>query len=125
MGITFNWFKGYEIVEEQDYYDILYFVSYVGWNSTEHSAGNVIRLQDTFEKITGKRIPTIDYYKSFDYREDAKTYIVSELISPHAMSEMCSKILSNAKTSRNIALRVQMIKDLSDNGYYVSYDAAG
>ena len=125
MGIIFNWFKGYNIVNMQDYHGVSYSLSLIDWYTTEHSARNAINVQDVFENITGERIPIIDCNKVFDNLNDARKYIDSELIDSKKMSDMCCKILLNAEINNNIRMRVERIKELSDRGYYVAYDNAG
>lgn len=125
MGIIFNWFKGYNIVSTNDYHGVSYFLSLTDRHNTEHSARNVIKVQDIFENITGKRIPIIDCNNSFGSSNDAEKYIDSELIDSKEMSNMCCKILLNTEINDSIRMRVERIKELSDIGYYVAYDAAG
>ena len=118
MSIEFRWFKGYEIIGCQDYHDIVYAVSYIGGGSTSHSAGNVIRVQNLLEKYTGKCIPTIN-----------ENWIQSELdeldlIDPDEMSKMCTAVLDGETGDMDeMRERFEWFKKLSDEGFYLSYDA--
>ena len=126
MGIIFHWFKGFEIKESQDYHNITYFISLMNHHTTEHSAGNVIKIQKLFEGITSKEIPIINRYENFDYKKDAEKYIDSLLIEKEEMMEMCDEVLAHLKgRDSNLEDRVLYIRKLSDLGYYIAYDAAG
>ena len=54
MGVGFNWFKNYKIIEEEitiGYFsDIEYRLEYLDGDSTSHGYGNRSKLQDIFEK---------------------------------------------------------------------------
>lgn len=118
MGVGFNWFKNYKIIEHEICYgglgkDVEYGIEYLDGDSTSHSYGNRSKLQDIFRKYLNVEIPTIDDY---DYKE-------IELIEPCIMSNLCTKLLENKEYDLEaMEDRIQWIKELSDKGYYVSYD---
>ena len=92
MSIGFNWFIKYEIIHcVPDHLYDWYELNYLDGNSTSHSAGNVIKVQNLIEKYSGKRIPSIsgECINSVDYELD--------LIEPNEMVEICNKILSSTE----------------------------
>ena len=120
MGIGFNWFKNYEVVPETismgigEYTE--YKLKYFDGGSTSHSYGNRTKLQNIFRKYLNIEIPTIpDYYQE---------YINVNLIEPNVMSKLCVKLLENKNVYdlEDMEDRIQWIKKLSDEGYYVSYN---
>lgn len=118
MSIGFNWFKKYEIIHRAapSFYD-WYELNYLYGNSTCHSAGNVIKVQNLIEKYSGKRIPSIneEYIDSVDYELD--------LIEPNEMVEICNKILSSTEVDKVCMRdRIEQFKKLSEEGYYLTYD---
>lgn len=117
MSIGFNWFKQYEIIHcgEGHWYD-WYELHYIDGNSTSHSAGNIIKVQDLLEKYGGIRIPNI---KSLDRDNDDKP----DLIEPKVVSDVCAKILENSDVDEvDMRDRIEWFKKLSDDGYYLTYD---
>lgn len=118
MSIGFNWFKKYEIIHRMapSFYD-WYELNYLYGNSTCHSAGNVIKVQNLIEKYSGKRIPSIneECIDSVDYELD--------LIEPNEMVEICNKILSSTEVDKVCMRdRIEQFKKLSEEGYYLTYD---
>lgn len=118
MSIGFNWFKKYKIIHRAapSFYD-WYELNYLYGNSTCHSAGNVIKVQNLIEKYSGKRIPSIneEYIDSVDYELD--------LIEPNEMVEICNKILSSTEVDKvGMRDRIEQFKKLSEEGYYLTYD---
>ena len=118
MSIGFNWFKKYEIIHcVPDHLYDWYELNYLDGNSTSHSAGNVIKVQNLIEKYSGKRIPSIsgECINSVDYELD--------LIEPNEMVEICNKILSSTEVDEvGMRHRIERFKKLSDEGYYLTYD---
>lgn len=118
MSTGFNWFKAYKIKINHKckfFNDVT--LDYIGGGDTSHSAGNIGKMQDIFGKYGGKRIPTI--CAEFIQSEDEEL----ELINPGEMSKICEKILENKEVDEiGMRERVKWIKDLSDEGYYFSYD---
>lgn len=118
MSIGFNWFKKYEIIHcVPDHLYDWYELNYLDGNSTSHSAGNVIKVQNLIEKYSGKRIPTIseEWINSVDYELD--------LIEPNEMVEICNKILSSTEVDEvGMRHRIERFKKLSEEGYYLTYD---
>lgn len=120
MSFGFNWFKTYKITIHRgtviwDYDDKN--LEYIGGDSTSHSGRNIELVQDLIEKYSGKRIPEIepDWIKSED--EDL------HLIEPKEMSDICQKILDGAEVDEvGMRERIEWFKQLSDEGYYLSYD---
>lgn len=118
MSIGFNWFKKYKIIHRAapSFYD-WYELNYLYGNSTCHSAGNVIKVQNLIEKYSGKRIPSIneECIDSVDYELD--------LIEPNEMVEICNKILSSTEVDK-VCMRnkIEQFKKLSEEGYYLTYD---
>ena len=118
MSIGFNWFKKYEIIHcVPDHFYDWYELNYLDGNSTSHSAGNVIKVQNLIEKQGGKRIPSIneECIDSVDYELD--------LIEPSEMVEICNKILSSTEVDEVCMRdRIERFKKLSKEGYYLTYD---
>lgn len=113
MSIGFNWFKTYEIYLVDEFYDY-YSLRYLGGDSTSHSPGNVIKVQDLLEKYGGVRIPQVNSYD---------VYYEPTLIEPEAMSEACVKVLQSAEVDEvDMRYRIEWFKKLSDEGYYLTYD---
>lgn len=120
MSYGFNWFKTYKITIHRgtvmwDYDDKN--LEYIGGDSTSHSGHNIGLVQDLIEKYSGKRIPEIepDWIKSED--EDL------HLIEPKEMSDICQRILDETEVDEvRMRERIEWFKQLSDEGYYLSYD---
>nr|DAU02864.1 MAG TPA: hypothetical protein [Caudoviricetes sp.] len=120
MSYGFNWFKTYKITINRgtamwDYDDKN--LEYIGGDSTSHSGHNIELVQDLIEKYSGKRIPEIepDWIKSED--EDL------HLIEPKEMSDICQRILDETEVDEvRMRERIEWFKQLSDEGYYLSYD---
>lgn len=118
MSVGFNWFKEYEIIYSKidPWYDN-YRLFYDGGDSASHSYGNVIIVQNLIKKYSGKRIPQVNEYaiNSIDYKID--------LIEPSEMVEICNKILANTECDEfDMRDRIEWFKELSENGYYLTYD---
>lgn len=117
MSTGFNWFKKYEIIhcEPNHWYD-WYELEYLDGNSTSHSAGNIAKVQGLLEKYGGISIP---YIKTLNRSDDNEP----NLIEPKVMSEVCVKILENSDVDEvDMRDRIEWFKELSDEGYYLSYD---
>ena len=73
-------------------------------------------MQNIFKKYLNTEIPTIPDY----YQEDINV----NLINPSEMSELCDKLLDHKDTYdlEDMEDRIEWIKQLSDEGYYVTYD---
>lgn len=120
MSYGFNWFKTYKITIHRgtamwDYDDKN--LEYIGGDNTSHSGHNIELVQDLIEKYSGKRIPEIepDWIKSED--EDL------HLIEPKEMSDICQRILDETEVDEvRMRERIEWFKQLSDEGYYLSYD---
>lgn len=118
MSTGFNWFKEYEIVRNRlDYWYDDYRIFYDDGDSTSHSSGNIIKVQNLIEKYSGKRIPQVNEcaIDSIDYKID--------LIEPAEMVGICNKILANTECDEvDMRDRIEWFKKLSEDGYYLSYD---
>lgn len=115
MSTGFNWFKEYEIYLSNDYYGD-YALCYLDGNSTSHSSGNIVIVQNLLDKY-GK--VTIPYISTHDIQEGYEPH----LIDPKVMSEVCGKILENSDVDEvDMRGRIEWFKKLSDKGYYLSYD---
>jgi hypothetical protein len=117
MSIGFNWFKEYkiEITDELFYRDVS--LEYIGGEDTSHSGGNIGKVQDLITMYGGKRIPSIcaDFIQSEDEKLD--------LVEPKEMSHICEKILKGKEVDEvDMRNRIEWFKELSDDGYYLSYD---
>lgn len=123
MGVGFNWFKSYQIIENEfDYLfgkDVEYRIEYLDGNSTSHSYGNRSMLQDIFIRYFNAMIPNIPCYS-----ENGNYYKDLNLINPTTMSEFCSKLIDNTEKYdlESMKDRIEWIKKISDQGYYISYD---
>lgn len=121
MGVGFNWFKSYKVIEETHivgwFEETEYRIKYLEGGSTSHSYGNRTKLQDIFYKYLGVEIPTI---QSGSYMG----CVNFKLIEPPVMSQMCEELLENKNNYEleDMEERIQWIKELSDEGYYVSYN---
>lgn len=113
----FNWFKNYEIRRVDTYYDDLELI-YLDGGSTSHSPGNIIIVQDLLEKYGGVRIPYV-YTRDLCY-----VFYKPDLIEPAVMSKICDEILQSTEVDEvDMRDRIEWFKKLSDQGYYLSYDA--
>ena len=117
MSVGFNWFKDYKLVPWSNYYDVYYELEYIDGDSTSHSGGNIVIVQELLEKYGDIRIPYIEAYGlSKEYQPD--------LIEPTTMSKVCGKILENSEVDKvDMGDRIEWFKELSDQGYYLSYNA--
>ncbi len=120
MGIGFNWFKSYRVIEDEINYgfgrNVEYKIEYLEGNSTSHAYGNRTKLQNIFRKYLNIEIPTIEKYGLSNIPD-------LNLIEPCAMSKYCTKLLNNKKYDlEDMTDRIQWLKEISDEGYYVSYD---
>lgn len=125
MGVIFRWFKDFEIEKTEvsltwglSYYDCS-FKCKGDWDCTSHSYGNRSKLQRIFEKIESM-IPTIPGTIS---DENPEEYIRNLLIEPSKMSKKCQELLDGVLYLEEMDERIARIKELSDKGYYVAYDA--
>lgn len=120
MSTGFNWFKSYKITIHRatkmwDWNE--HKLEYIGGESSSHSGTNIANVQDLIEKYSGKRIPTIE--EDFINSEDEDLH----LIEPKEMSQICEKILADDEVDKvNMRHRIELFKDLSDEGYFLSYD---
>lgn len=119
MSKGFNWFKKYEIIHKIPYnpYFDWYGIEYLDGDSTSHSVGNIIKVQNLIEKYSGKRIPVVneDWIDSVIYKLD--------LINPEEMVEICNKILADEEVDKvDMRHRIEWFKKLSEEGYYLTYD---
>ena len=116
MSTGFNWFKEYKLIPWNNYYDTYYELVYIGGNSTSHSGGNIIKVQNLLEKYGEITIPYIETYgldKEYEPR----------LISPEVMSKVCKEILENSEVDEmDMRDRIEWFKELSDKGYYLTYN---
>ena len=115
MSIGFNWFKDYQLYLFDEYYEE-YALEYLDGDSTSHSAGNIIKVQDLLEKYGGIRIPSI---RTYDVDENYEL----DLINPKLMSDVCERILNGSEVDEvDMRDRIEWFKKLSDDGYYLTYD---
>ena len=78
---------------------------------------NVIIVQNLIEKYSGKRIPQI----SSEGVHLSNNKI--DLIEPSEMVEICNKILANTECDEfDMRDRIEWFRELSENGYYLTYD---
>lgn len=120
ISTGFNWFKSYEVIKnDYGHWYENYSIKYIGGNNTSHSAGNIIIVQNLIEKYSnGKRIQSVceDWINSEDYK-------IIDLIEPREMSVICDKILSGKEVNEfDMRDRIEWFKELSDKGYYLTYD---
>ena len=130
MSITFNWFK-YAIVKRSSVSSVDYYhwygektLVYKGGGNTSHSAGNISIVQELISKYgDGKQIPyvnTCDIGDSFTVENNLDPI----LIKPNEMSSICDRILAETEVdASDMRDRIEWFKDLSDDGYYLTYDA--
>ena len=123
MGVGFNWFKNYKVNKFEDprswfKESYIYSIEYLDGDSTSHSYGNRTKLQSLFELI-GESIPTINDEIFYD---NIKDYIKDTLIQPLEMSRICDKLLNSEFDLLDMEDRIKWIQQLSNEGYYVSYD---
>lgn len=120
MSTGFNWFKSYKIKIPKGTRMVNYYEStleYIGGGSTSHSGRNIGKVQDLIEKYSGKEIPTIcgDWIESEEYK--------LPLIEPSEMSKICQKVLNGTEVDEvGMRDRIEWFKELSDQGFYLSYD---
>lgn len=117
MSIGFNWFRTCRISHRapDTWYD-WYELEFLDGDSTSHSAGNIIIVQDLIEKYGNKRIPYIyeEFIDSLDYDLG--------LIEPREMYEICQKILSDTEVDEvDMRHRIEWFMELSKKGYYLAY----
>ena len=122
MSRGINWLKDFKIEEETIDYglgkDITYSVEFLEGDSTSFSEGNIVKYQEAFKKYGNVEIPYMDYEYHF------KPYYLKErFIEPKILSEVCGKFLSdNILDKDDIKSRIEWFKELSDKGYYFSFD---
>ena len=114
MSLGFNWFKEYGFHLVNGFYYDEYDLEYIDGDSTSHSYGNVIKVQNLLEKYGGVRIPKVNTYGIYDK---------PVLIEPKVMSEACNKVLQSTEVDKvDMRDRFEWFKKLSDEGYYLTYD---
>ncbi|HBJ1650415.1 TPA: hypothetical protein LA460_000319 [Clostridium botulinum] len=123
MGLGVNWFKQIKIEQETIDYgigkDINYSLSYLGGDGTSYGYSNVQILQDILMEYGNIEIPYIN-----PYNFNPKT-IKKELIKPDVLSKVCSNFLNdpNEKDENDMRSRIEWFKEMSDKGYYFTYDS--
>lgn len=119
MSIGFNWFKNWKITkEEYRIGELEYEIEFLDGGDTSHSAGNITKLQDILLKYGDVEIPTI-----WSKVTNTEAELINELIEPREMLEACNNALRH--TSEDIEYmrdRLEWIRDLSKDGYYICYD---
>lgn len=119
MGVIFHWFKDIRVRIECEPYIYSYAkIDYIDGDCTSHSYHNRSKLQDLFMKKCGIYISTINEYgiESDNYEFD--------LIEPNKMVEYCETILSDKECDVcGLRDRLNWIKSLSMQGYYVAYES--
>lgn len=122
MGITFTWFKDVKVDErELGMFEYNNPVEYIGGDNCNHSPGNVIDLQTIFEEYGDVDIPCINKYLFSGTKEE----LISMLIPKEKVIDICNKFLNNPeeKDSNDMRDRIEWIKELSEDGYYISYES--
>lgn len=122
MSRGINWFKDFKIEEKTIDYglgkDITYNIEFLDGDSTSFSEGNITKYQDAFNKYGNITIPYIDY----EYYINPEWYLKEKLIKPKMLSDVCGKFLSdNILDKDGIKDRIEWFKDMSDKGYYFSF----
>lgn len=120
MSTGFNWFKQYRT--KKTFYnpkDIEYSAEFLDGDSTGFSGGNIGIIDDLLEEYD-IYIPRIrDDYDNIEDLEKA----LSNLIEPSTLSNIFDKILKDDKIDKvGMRKRVQWMKELSDEGYFLCYD---
>lgn len=122
MSIGFNWFKSYEIKKHpgdgawcSDMYELIY----LDGGNTSHSIGNIMPVQYfIFKYGKGKSIPYVNTETI-----DSEDYNLTGLIEPSEMSKICTSILESDEPGLDdFRDRIEWFKQLSDDGYYLTYD---
>lgn len=118
MSTGFNWFKKYKFVEkEYRIGEIEYSVEYLNGGSTSFSSGNIGKVDDLLEIYGDLWIPRV----WDEYAENPK--VIEGLIEPKVMSKVCEQILKDIKVDEvDMRDRIEWMKKLSDEGYYMTYD---
>ena len=112
MSIGFNWFEGYELKSVE--YGVI--VKYIGGGDSLHSAGNIIKVQNLLEEYGSINIPVVNEYW---LKEGDKL----DLVDPKEVSKVCKLILDDTKVDEvGMRERIKWFKELSDEGYYLTYD---
>lgn len=120
MSRGINWFKDFKIKEESINNifdkDINYEIEYTDGNSTSFSEGNITKYQEAFKKYGDITIPYVEY-EYYSKPEELG------FINPKILSEVCSKILSDCILDKyDIKSRIEWFKEMSEKGYYFSFD---
>lgn len=119
MSIGVNFYKDVELIKHEgggicgyDYYEL----KYKDNHSTSWSAGNTIKLGDLFKKYTGECLPI----HLSEYDENCK----DDLVNPNEMVKYCDMVLIHDEDElvSEFEDRLNYIKKMSQEGYYVSYD---
>lgn len=122
MGLTFNWFKDVKADERElgmfEYNDS---IEYIDGDNCNHSPGNVIDLQTIFEEYGDVDIPCINKYLFSGTKEE----LISMLIPKEKVIDICDKFLNNPDEidPNDMRDRIEWIKKLSEDGYYISYES--
>ncbi len=117
MGVLMHWFKDIQVQTEEYPTCNLVNIIYVDGESTSHSYGNRVKLQNLFLDVCGTRIPTFDESTIGDGNHDI------ELIDPDVMVKYCDEILAGKECDVcDLRNRVEWIRGLSAQGYYISYE---
>lgn len=120
MSIGVNFYKDVEVIRHDGvgYFDYDYCeLKYKDNHSTSWSSGNIIKLGNLFEKYVGESLPI----HLSEYDVNCK----DELIEPSQMIKYCDIVLSNEEDImvQRFEYRLNYIKEMSQKGYYVSYDS--
>lgn len=119
MGVLFHWFKNIEvtIMPCGRTFSIVSII-YNNGGDVSHTYSNRTRLKNLFYDECKIHIPTIDDEMVHDKAHDF------ELIDPKTIVKCCDKILNNeVYKNHDLRERVEWIKQLSLQGYYIAYDA--
>ena len=120
MSTGFNWFKQYK--PRKKFYspkDIEYAPEFLDGGSSSFSGGNIGIIDDLLEEYD-IYIPRIrDDYDDIESLEKA----LNNLIEPSTLSSIFDKILKDNKVDKTgMRERIQWMKELSDEGYFLCYD---
>lgn len=123
MGIQFNWFKDVENEIEMGMFSYTQnYIKFIDGDGCNHSPNNVEYLQEIFEKYGDTEIP----YLSKTYMDITREEIIEDYLIPkEKVIEICNKFFNNPeeKDSNDMRDRIEWIKKLSEDGYYISYES--
>lgn len=119
ISIGVNFYKDVEVIihDGVGYFDYDYCeLKYEDNHSISWSGGNITKLGNLFEKYTGEYLPI----HLSEYNEDCK----DDLIEPSEMIRYCDMVLVHEEDKLVLQFkdRLNYIKNMSQEGYYVSYD---